>query len=124
MSATGEAPRGATETGDGGAGGTGTAYQQVQRSPEFAALRKRWRGYIFLMSGLFLAWFLVYVLLADFAHDVVNTRLGDTNFTVGLLLGLLQFLSTFLITMLYVRFADKNLDPEAEALKRRVEEKL
>jgi uncharacterized membrane protein (DUF485 family) len=124
MSATGEAPRGATETGDGGAGGTGTAYQQMQRSPEFVALRKRWRGYIFLMSGLFLAWFLVYVLLADFAHDVVNTRLGDTNFTVGLLLGLLQFVSTFLITMLYVRFADKNLDPEAEALRRRVEESL
>ena len=124
MSATGESPRGATDTGDGGAGGTGTAYQQMQRSPEFVALRKRWRGYIFLMSGLFLAWFLVYVLLADFAHDVVNTRLGDTNFTVGLVLGLLQFVSTFLITMLYVRFADKNLDPEAETLRRRVEESL
>ena len=101
-----------------------TPYQEVQRSPEFAALRKRWRTYIFLMSGLFLSWFLVYVLLADFAHDVVNTRLGGTNFTVGLLLGLLQFVSTFVITTLYVRYADRNLDPDAEALRGRVEEML
>lgn len=101
-----------------------TPYQEVQRSPEFAALRKRWRGYIFLMSGLFLSWFLVYVLLSDFAHGVVDTRLGDTNFTVGLLLGLLQFVSTAVITTLYVRFADRNLDPDAEALRLRVEEQL
>jgi uncharacterized membrane protein (DUF485 family) len=101
-----------------------TPYQQVQQSAEFASLRKRWRGYIFLMSGLFLAWFLVYVLLSDFAHGVVDTRLGDTNFTVGLLLGLLQFVSTAVITTLYVRFADRNLDPDAEALRHRVEEKL
>jgi uncharacterized membrane protein (DUF485 family) len=99
-------------------------YQEVQSSPEFASLRKRRRGYIFLMSGLFLGWFLVYVLLSDFAHGVVDTRLGDTNFTVGLMLGLLQFVSTAVITTLYVRFADRNLDPEAEALKARVEAKL
>jgi len=119
VSATEESPTGSRPLGaDQDTGGT--AYQQVQRTPEFAALRKRWRFYIFLMSGLFLAWFLVYVLLADFAHDVVNARIGDTNFTVGLL----QFVSTFAITMAYVRYADRNLDPEAEALRRRVEEKL
>ena len=33
------------------------------------------------------------------------------NVNVGLLLGLLQFVSTFLITTLYVRYANKNLDP-------------
>lgn len=120
MSATDETPPGSNALRDGEL----TAYQQAQRTPEFAALRKRWRGYIFVMSALFLAWFLVYVLLADFAHDVVNARLGDTNFTVGLLLGLLQFVSTFVITTLYVRYADRNLDPDAEALRRQVEEKL
>jgi uncharacterized membrane protein (DUF485 family) len=103
---------------------TPTPYEEMQHSPEFGALRRRWRGYIFLMSGLFLAWFLVYVLLSDFAHDFVNTTIGGTNFTIGLVLGLLQFVSTFLITTLYVRFADKNLDPDAEALRLRVEEKL
>ncbi|MHC1561922.1 DUF485 domain-containing protein [Actinomycetospora sp. C-140] len=118
MSATDETPGGSSAL------DTPTPYEEMQRSPEFSSLRRRWRGYIFLMSGLFLAWFLVYVLLSDFAHGFVNTTIGGTNFTVGLVLGLLQFVSTFVITTLYVRFADKNLDPDAEALRHRVEEKL
>jgi uncharacterized membrane protein (DUF485 family) len=101
-----------------------SAYQEMQRSPEFSALRRRWRGYIFAMSAVFLAWFLIYVLLSDFAHGFVNTTIGGTNFTVGLLLGLGQFVSTFVIATLYVRFADRNLDPEAERLRERVEDKL
>jgi uncharacterized membrane protein (DUF485 family) len=101
-----------------------TAYQEVQRSPEFVSLRKRWRGFIFTMSAVFLSWFLVYVLLSDFAHGVVDTRIGGTNFTVGLVLGLLQFVSTFAIATIYVNFANKNLDNDAEALRQRVEEKL
>ena len=96
----------------------------MQASPEFRSLRKRWRGFIFTMSAIFLGWFLVYVLLSDFAHGLVDTRIGGTNFTVGLLLGLLQFVSTFTIATIYVRFANKNLDDDAAALKRRVEEKL
>lgn len=119
MSATDETPGGSSALDS-----TPSAYQEVQRSPEFASLRKRWRGFIFTMSAIFLAWFLVYVLLSDFAHGVVDTRLGDTNFTVGLLLGLLQFVSTFAIATIYVRFANKNLDDDAETLRKRVEENL
>ena len=118
MSATDESPRGAAPPGG------PTPYEEMRRSPEFTALRARWRRYIFTMSGLFLAWFLVYVLLADFAPSVVNTRLGDTNMTVGLLLGLLQFVSTFVIAVAYARYAEKNLDPTAAELRSRVEEKL
>jgi uncharacterized membrane protein (DUF485 family) len=101
-----------------------TPYQEVQRSPEFVALRKRWRRFIFTLSAIFLAWFMVYVLLADFATGFMNTRIGGTNLTIGLVFGLLQFVSTFVIATIYVRFADKNLDPEAERLRLRVEEKL
>ena len=119
MSATDDTPGGSSALDD-----TPSAYQEVQASPEFKSLRRRWRGFIFTMSAVFLGWFLVYVLLSDFAHGVVDTRLGDTNFTVGLLLGLLQFVSTFLIATLYVRYADKNLDDDAETLRLRVEENL
>src|ERR1700760_3942047 len=119
MSATEESPRGSAPP-----GGALTPYEEMQRSPEFTALRRRWRRYIFTMSGLFLAWFLVYVLLADFAPDVVNAHLGGTNLTVGLLLGLLQFASTFAIAVAYARYAEKTLDPTAAELRARVEEKL
>ncbi|MDD7932624.1 DUF485 domain-containing protein [Actinomycetospora straminea] len=123
MSATDDNPGGSSAS-SAATSATPSAYQEVQRSSEFVSLRRRWRGFIFTMSAVFLGWFLVYVLLSDFAHGVVDTRLGSTNFTVGLLLGLLQFVSTFLIATLYVRFANRNLDDDAEALRLRVEEKL
>jgi len=72
------------------------------------------------MTALFLGWYLVYVLLADYAHGFMSTTLvGDVN--VGLLLGLLQFVSTFLITGLYVRFANRKLDPIADRIRADVE---
>ncbi|GLZ46503.1 clumping factor B [Actinomycetospora sp. NBRC 106375] len=120
MSATDDTPSGPGSP----ATATPTPYQEVQSSPEFAALRGRWRRFIFTMSAVFLAWFLVYVLLAAYARDFMNTRIGDSNITVGLIMGLLQFVSTFAIATIYVRFADKHLDPEAERLRRQVEEKL
>ncbi|GAA4811193.1 DUF485 domain-containing protein [Actinomycetospora chlora] len=101
-----------------------TAYQEVQRSPEFAALRRRWRRFIFTLSAVFLVWFLVYVLLAAYATGFMNTTIGGSNITVGLIFGLLQFVSTFVIATVYVRYADKHLDPEAERLRLLVEEKL
>jgi uncharacterized membrane protein (DUF485 family) len=105
-------------TGERSAGGT--IYQQVQASPEFGDLRRRLRRFVFPMSALFLIWYLVYVLLASYAPDFMATRLSG-NFTVGLLIGLLQFVSTFLITTLYVRFADRTLDPAAESIRREIE---
>jgi uncharacterized membrane protein (DUF485 family) len=47
--------------------------------------------------------------------------LGDIN--VGLVLGLLQFVSTFWIAWAYSRHAEKKLDPIADKLRHEVEEK-
>ncbi len=44
------------------------------------------------------------------------------NITIGLVFGLLQFVSTFAITIRYVRWADREFDPAADALAARVEE--
>ncbi|MFC6088311.1 DUF485 domain-containing protein [Saccharothrix lopnurensis] len=93
---------------------------EVQDSPDFRQLRKRLRNFVFPMAGLFLAWYLLYVLLADYAHGFMSTKvLGNIN--VGLILGLLQFVSTFAITTLYVRHANKNLDPTAEKIREELE---
>jgi hypothetical protein len=43
------------------------------------------------------------------------------NINLGLLLGLLQFVSTFGITAWYVRHANKKLDPAAEAIRSEIE---
>jgi len=88
----------------------------IQASPEFAELRRRLRRFVFPMTALFLAWYATYVLLGAFAHDFMATRVfGNVN--VGLLIGLGQFLTTFIITGLYVRFADRELDPRAGAIR-------
>jgi uncharacterized membrane protein (DUF485 family) len=42
------------------------------------------------------------------------------NITVGLVLGLLQFVSTFVITTLYVRFARRAVDPAAAEIRARM----
>jgi uncharacterized membrane protein (DUF485 family) len=87
----------------------------LQDSEEFGELRSRFRRFVFPMTGLFLAWYFLYVLLSVYASDFMSTKVfGNVN--VGLLLGLGQFVSTFVITILYVRWADREFDPRAAAL--------
>ncbi len=114
MSTTKDAADGATPA------GASHDWAAVQSGPEFVELRRRLRNFVFPMAGLFLAWYLLYVLLADYAHDFMATRVVG-NINIGLILGLLQFVSTFVITTLYVRHANKNLDPRAEAIRERLE---
>ena len=97
-----------------------TDYQRVQRSPEFQDLRRRFRSFVFPMTALFLVWYFVYVLLAAFARDFMAQRVwGDI--TVGLLFGLGQFVTTFAITMAYVAFANRKLDPLASEIREELE---
>lgn len=73
------------------------------------------------MTAFFLAWYGLYLVLGAFAHDFMAIKLvGNVN--VGLVLGLGQFLTTFVITGLYVRFANRELDPKAAAIRAEVEQ--
>lgn len=99
---------------------SGAQYRAMQASPEFHELRSRLRRFVFPMSALFLVWYSAYVILGAFAHDFMAIKVwGDIN--VGLLIGLGQFVSTFVITGLYVRFANRELDPRAEAIRTKLE---
>ena len=97
---------------------TNPDFAAIHRSPEFATLRRRFRRFVFPMSALFFLWYLTYVLLAAYARGFMSHRLfGAVN--VGLLLGLLQFVSTLAITAGYLRFARRRLDPEVAAIRAR-----
>jgi uncharacterized membrane protein (DUF485 family) len=99
---------------------TGEEFPAVQASPEFQELRSRLRKFVFPMTAFFLVWYGIYVLLGAFAHDFMATPVfGNVN--VGLLIGLGQFLTTFIITGIYVRFANRELDPRAEAIRNEFE---
>jgi uncharacterized membrane protein (DUF485 family) len=97
-----------------------SAYTEIQRSERFQELKRRHRSIAFPLAAIFLAWYFLYVLLADYAHDFMSHKLTG-NITVGLVMGLLQFVSTFIITAVYVRFANKHLDPVAMELRDRLE---
>lgn len=94
----------------------GEQFLLIQGSPEFAELRRKLRRFVFPMTALFLAWYAAYVLLGAFAHDFMAAKVVG-NINLGLLIGLGQFLTTFVITGLYVRFANRELDPRAAAIR-------
>jgi uncharacterized membrane protein (DUF485 family) len=99
---------------------TAEEYRQAQDSPEFTELRRRFRSFAVPMTVAFLAWYLLYVLLSSYAHDFMSTKVfGNVN--IGILLGLGQFVTTFLITTLYVRHAGRSTDPIADEMRERLE---
>ncbi|MHA3683619.1 DUF485 domain-containing protein [Leucobacter sp. HY1908] len=95
-------------------------YTQFQARPEFQAYKRRLRRFVFPLTAFFLLWFFGYVIVAAYAHDFMATPMWGLN--VGLWLGLFQFVSTFVITMSYVRFANRTLDPETARLRRELEQ--
>jgi uncharacterized membrane protein (DUF485 family) len=95
-------------------------YIAVEQSPRFQRLKRTQRSFIFPLAVFFLLWYFAYVLLAAFAPEFMGQRVwGDI--TIGLLLGLGQFVTTFGITMAYVSFANRKLDPLATEIREELE---
>ena len=95
-------------------------FEQVQSTEQFKELRKRHRSFVFPMAVAFLLWYFAYVLLADYAVDFMSTKVWG-NFNIGLILGLLQFVSTFAITGWYVSYSNRRLDPIAAEIRNEIE---
>ncbi|WP_225802296.1 DUF485 domain-containing protein [Streptomyces sp. NK15101] len=113
-------PRNDTETDHGPASPTTEEFVEMQESEEFGELRRTYRSFAFPLTVAFIAWYLLYVLLSNYAGGFMGTKVfGNVN--VALVLGLGQFATTFLIAWLYSRHAANRLDPRAEAIKHRME---
>ncbi|MCW2287219.1 uncharacterized membrane protein (DUF485 family) [Leucobacter luti] len=94
-------------------------YVAFQAHPEFQEFKHRFRRFVFPIAIAFIVWFLAFVLLAAYNHGFMATPFLGMN--VGLWLGLAQFVTTFGITMWYVSFAKKRLDPASTALRAELE---
>ncbi|MFP1623644.1 DUF485 domain-containing protein [Streptomyces sp. 5K101] len=99
---------------------TTESFVQVQESTEFGELRRAYRSFAFPLTVAFIAWYLLYVLLSNYAGGFMGTKLFG-NINVALVFGLAQFATTFLIAWFYSRHAAAKLDPKAEAIKSRME---
>ncbi len=98
-------------------------YERIASQADFAELRRRYRGFAFPATVVFMAWYIAYVVCNNWARDFMATPVVG-NINVALVFGLLQFVSTFLIAYLYARHSTKRLDPMAEKLRNEFETEI
>ncbi|MFN8195472.1 MAG: DUF485 domain-containing protein [Nocardioidaceae bacterium] len=91
-------------------------YARLAQSDDFQDLRRRYRAFVFPWTVAFLVWYLAYVALSNWAPDFMGTKVfGNVN--MGLVLGLAQFATTFLIAWIYSRHAATHFDPLSARVK-------
>ena len=99
---------------------TGSEFIAMRDSAQFGELRRTYRSFTFPMTVAFFVWYVVYVLAAVFAPDFMAIELGG-GWNIGLVFGLAQFLTTFIITWIYVKYANKNIEPKSAAIREELE---
>jgi uncharacterized membrane protein (DUF485 family) len=90
-------------------------YDRLAGTAEFKELRRRYRGFAFPATIAFLVWYLLYVVMSNWATDFMAHKLIG-NINVALVFGLLQFATTFILAWVYSNYSTKNLDPLARQL--------
>ncbi|MEU8028557.1 DUF485 domain-containing protein [Streptomyces sp. NPDC049099] len=91
-------------------------YAEVQRSAAFQEVRTRYRRFVVPGVAVFLVWYVSYLVTATAAPGLMARPVaGAVN--VGMLAGLGQFLTTFLLTWAYARHARLRRDRAALELR-------
>ena len=90
-------------------------YDRLHDSSDFVELRKRYRAFVFPATAAFLAWYLLYVAMSNWAGDFMAIKLVG-NINVALVFGLLQFVTTFGLAWAYSNYSNAKLDPLARDL--------
>lgn len=86
-------------------------YAHIRRNPRFTELVAKRTRFAMTLSAIVLAIFYGFVLLVAFAPDVVAQRIGEgSNLTIGIALGLFQFVFFWILTLVYVRRANGEFD--------------
>lgn len=93
-------------------------YDELHASPEFARLRHNYRSFVFPATVAFLSWYLLYVVMSNWAGDFMGTKVVG-NINIALVFGLLQFVTTFGLAWFYARHSAAKLDPLARELDER-----
>lgn len=95
-------------------------YIAFEKTPRFIALKQKRSRFVLPMAIFFMLWYFGFVVLAAFRPDIMAISISG-NINLGLVLGLGQFVTTFAITMWYVSFSNKKLDPMGAELRRELE---
>lgn len=100
----------------------GGEYAAIAQDRRFRLLRRRFNRLALIVTASFLSWYFLYILLSAFARDLMALPvLGNVN--VAMVLGVLQFASTFLLAWRYTHYARTALDPMAAQLREEIEQR-
>ncbi|KMO36926.1 membrane protein [Methylobacterium tarhaniae] len=91
---------------------------RVLASPKFRELVHERTRFAWILSGLMLAIYLVFILLIAFAHGLMSTKVFGGTASLGLVLGVGVILSAFLLTGIYVLRANGRFDDLTRDLNR------
>ncbi len=95
-------------------------YVAFEQTAGFRNLRHKRRSFVLPLAAIFLIWYFAFVLVAAYLPDVMAIQVfGRIN--LGLVLGLGQFVTTFAITMWYVSYSNRVLDPLGQSLRTELE---
>ena len=90
-----------------------------EHDPALARLAKmRWRV-AGTLTSVMLAIYFGFVMLTAYGKVAMGTRLGS-GLSVGMLLGALVIVAAFVLTGVYVRWANAHYDPELRQIQREV----
>ena len=100
--------------------GRGKSAQELIESPDFKALvRKRWSVSFTLLAILFVSYY-GYILLVASNREWVSQKMSDAPdavATIAIFLGVAAILVAWVLTAIYVWWANNTYDPEVERLK-------
>lgn len=98
----------------------GKTAHEVIESPDFKALvRKRWTVSIVMLVLLFVSYY-GYILLIAADRPLVSQRIGAVT-TLAIPLGIGTIVAAWILTGVYVWWANRKYDPEVERLKGQLE---
>jgi len=86
-------------------------YAHIRANPRFVELVEKRTRFAGRLSAVVLVIFYGFVLTVAFAPDVIAMRLFEgSNLTLGIALGLFQFILFWILTLVYVRRANGEFD--------------
>ena len=100
-------------------GRAGRSAAEVVASPEFKALvKRRWSVSMVMLALLFICYY-GFVLLVAGNKEFVSQKIGEST-TLAIPLGVAVIVFAWLLTAIYVAWANRSYDPEVERLKNEI----
>ena len=90
--------------------GEALATAAIMRNPQFQQLVRERSSFGWTLSIIMLAVYLAFIFAVAFAHETMATKVGGTEISLGIVLGLAVIVFAFVMTGVYVARANSRFD--------------